>query len=167
MNVAPMQTGCRDQPLATLTRFREPNQRKRKSVKRRREVCALILRPGVLAGAGADACRLPRGPRLATWLRAGERAVRGFATVIPGYTEYMKTAISLPDDTYEEATRQAAELGISRSEFFARAARRYLQELAERSLTDQINKALQAAADDSNAAAAAAGRARLAGLDDW
>jgi metal-responsive CopG/Arc/MetJ family transcriptional regulator len=79
----------------------------------------------------------------------------------------MKTAISLPDDTYEEATRQAAELGISRSEFFARAARRYLQELAERSLTDQINQALQAAADDSNAAAAAAGRARLADLDDW
>jgi metal-responsive CopG/Arc/MetJ family transcriptional regulator len=79
----------------------------------------------------------------------------------------MKTAISLPDDTYQEATRQAAELGISRSEFFARAARRYLQELAERSLTDQINEALQAADDDSNAAAAAAGRARLAGLDDW
>jgi len=38
----------------------------------------------------------------------------------------VKTAISLPDDTYEQATRQAAELGISRSEFFARAARSYL-----------------------------------------
>jgi len=87
--------------------------------------------------------------------------------VIPGYTEDMKTAISLPDDTYEEATRQAAELGISRSEFFVRAARRYLEELAARSLTEQINEALRAAADDSNAAAAAAGRARLAGLDDW
>jgi metal-responsive CopG/Arc/MetJ family transcriptional regulator len=86
--------------------------------------------------------------------------------VIPGYTEGMKTAISLPDDTYEEATRKAAELGISRSEFFARAARRYLEELAARSLTEQINQALQAAAD-SNAAAAAAGRARLAGPDDW
>jgi metal-responsive CopG/Arc/MetJ family transcriptional regulator len=78
----------------------------------------------------------------------------------------MKTAISLPDDTYEEATRQAAELGISRSEFFARAARMYLDELASHSLTQQINEALQDA-DDSNAAAAAAGRARLAGLDDW
>lgn len=80
----------------------------------------------------------------------------------------MKTAISLPDDTYEEATRQAAELGISRSEFFARAARRYLEELASRSFTEQINEALQAAGDDdSNAVAAAAGRTRLAGLDDW
>ena len=77
--------------------------------------------------------------------------------VIPGYTRAVKTAISLPDDTYEQATRRAAELGISRSEFFARAARSYLDELASRSLTQQINEALQAAAgDDSNAAAAAA-----------
>lgn len=80
----------------------------------------------------------------------------------------MKTAISVPDDTYEEASRQAVELGISRSEFFARAARRYLEELASRSLTEQINEALQAAAaDDSNAVAAAVGRARLADPDDW
>jgi hypothetical protein len=55
----------------------------------------------------------------------------------------MKTAISLPDDTYEQATRQAAELGISRSEFFARAARSYLDQLAAHSLTQQINEALR------------------------
>ena len=80
----------------------------------------------------------------------------------------MKTAISLPDDTYEQASRRAAELGISRSEFFARAARRYLDELASQSLTQQINEALQAAGgDDSNAAAAAAGRSYLAAQDDW
>ena len=87
--------------------------------------------------------------------------------VIPGYTEDVKTAISLPDETYEQATRQAAELGISRSEFFARAARSYLDELASHSLTQQINEALQTAADDSNAAAAAASRRYLAGQDDW
>ena len=87
--------------------------------------------------------------------------------VIPGYTEDVKTAISLPDDIYEQATRQAAELGISRSEFFARAARSYLDELASHSLTQQINEALQTAGDDSNAAAAAAGRGYLAGQDDW
>ena len=80
----------------------------------------------------------------------------------------MKTAISLPDDTYAQATRRAAELGISRSEFFARAARRYLDELASPSLTQQIDEALQAAGgDDSNAAAAAVGRSYLAGQDDW
>lgn len=88
-------------------------------------------------------------------------------TVIPSYTEDVKTAISLPDDTYEQASKRAAELGISRSEFFARAARRYLDELASQSLTRQIDEALQAADDDSNAAAAAAGRSYLAGQDDW
>jgi metal-responsive CopG/Arc/MetJ family transcriptional regulator len=80
----------------------------------------------------------------------------------------MKTAISVPDDTFDQATKQAAELGISRSEFFTRAARRYLDELASRSLTEQVNDALQAArSDDSAAAAAAAGRKRLAAGDDW
>ncbi|MBV9446633.1 MAG: ribbon-helix-helix protein, CopG family [Streptosporangiaceae bacterium] len=79
----------------------------------------------------------------------------------------MKTAISLPEDIYEEATRQAAELGISRSEFFARAARSYLDQLASQSLTEQVNQALQNADDDSNAAAAGAGRRFLADQDDW
>ena len=79
----------------------------------------------------------------------------------------MKTAISLPDDTYEQATRRAAELGISRSEFFARAARRYLDELASQSLTRQINEALQTSDDDSSAAAAAAGRNYLAAQGEW
>ncbi len=80
----------------------------------------------------------------------------------------MKTAISVPDDTYERATRQAAELGISRSEFFSRAARRYLDELASRSLTEQVNEALRAAGtDDSAAAASAAGRRRLSAEDEW
>jgi metal-responsive CopG/Arc/MetJ family transcriptional regulator len=80
----------------------------------------------------------------------------------------MKTAISVPEDTFDQATKQAAELGISRSEFFTRAARRYLDELASRSLTEQVNDALQAAgSDDSAAAAAAAGRKLLATGDDW
>jgi metal-responsive CopG/Arc/MetJ family transcriptional regulator len=80
----------------------------------------------------------------------------------------VKTAISVPDDTFDQATKQAAEMGISRSEFFTRAARRYLDELASRSLTEQVNDALQAAGgDDSAATAIAAGRKLLAAGDDW
>jgi Arc/MetJ family transcription regulator len=90
------------------------------------------------------------------------------AMVIPGYTVGMKTAISVPDDTFEQATRRAAELGISRSEFFSRAVRRYLDELASRSLTEQVNQALTVAGDDDSAAAAAhVGRGRLATGDQW
>jgi len=37
--------------------------------------------------------------------------------VIPVIRVYVKTAISLPDETFEEATRRSRELGISRSEF--------------------------------------------------
>jgi metal-responsive CopG/Arc/MetJ family transcriptional regulator len=83
----------------------------------------------------------------------------------------MKTAISLPDETYDQATRKAAELGISRSEFFARAARRYLDDLAaesKQSLTQQINEALEiAGVDDTEDLAVAAGRRRLADEPDW
>ena len=100
-------------------------------------------------------------------VRADDVALAILIEVIPGYTEGMKTAISLPDDTYEQATRQAQELGISRSEFFARAARSYLDQLASRSLTQQIDEALRTGDDDSNAAGAAAGRRYLAGQDDW
>jgi antitoxin MazE6 len=74
----------------------------------------------------------------------------------------MKTAISVPDDIFEQASGQAAELGISRSEFFARAARKYLDELASQSLTSQIDQALETAGDDdSGAVAVAAGRRGL------
>jgi Ribbon-helix-helix protein, copG family len=79
----------------------------------------------------------------------------------------MKTAISLPETTFEQATKKARELGISRSEFFARAAELYLDELDGHSLTRQIDEALQAAGtDESGSAAVAAGRRRLA-EGDW
>ena len=80
----------------------------------------------------------------------------------------MKTAISLPDETYDRATRRAQELGMSRSEFFARAADHYLEELDRYSETDAINEALTAAeGDDSNAAAATAGLLMVADADGW
>lgn len=87
--------------------------------------------------------------------------------VIPGYTQCMKTAISVPDEIFNQVGSRAAELGISRSEFFTRAARQYLGQLADASLTQQIDAAIDAAGDDdSGHAAVAAGRAFLAGTDD-
>lgn len=79
----------------------------------------------------------------------------------------MKTAISVPDETFDRVEKQVAELGISRSEFFARAAKKYLDELESESITARINAALEAEGeDDSNAWAAAAGRRMLARMDD-
>ena len=81
--------------------------------------------------------------------------------VIPGYTHGVKTAISIPDATFERAERRARELGVSRSEFFTRAASRYLDDLDAESVTDQVDLALASldnTDDDSGADAVTVGR---------
>jgi hypothetical protein len=79
----------------------------------------------------------------------------------------MKTAISLPDDTFDRASRRARELGVSRSQFFAIAAQRYLDILDRESLTARIDQALALVGDDPETVAVIrAGRRRLA-RDDW
>lgn len=80
----------------------------------------------------------------------------------------MKTAISVPDETYHRASRRAGDLGMSRSEFFVRAAQRYLDELDAQSLTNQIDDALTRLdePDDATENAVALGRNLLAGTDD-
>lgn len=79
----------------------------------------------------------------------------------------MKTAISVPDDTFDRASRRASDLGMSRSEFFARAAQRYLDELDAQSLTDQIDSVLDhLGTSDEATDAVNAGLRTLAAVDD-
>lgn len=89
--------------------------------------------------------------------------------VIPGYTSGMKTAISLPDETFDRASRRAKELGMSRSEFFARAAVNYLDELDAKSLTARMDAALDliGETDESTELAVSAGRRVLGATDEW
>ena len=88
--------------------------------------------------------------------------------VIPGYTHGVKTAISVPDETFERVTRRAAALGMSRSEFFARAAQRFLDQLDAESLTDQIDSALETIDESADAQqdAVTVGRRVVATTDD-
>ncbi len=58
----------------------------------------------------------------------------------------MKTAISIPDDSFERVREHAERLGMSRSEFFTRAAERWVEELDDRRLTEVIDEALAATA---------------------
>jgi metal-responsive CopG/Arc/MetJ family transcriptional regulator len=60
----------------------------------------------------------------------------------------VKTAISIPDETFAQAEERAAALGMSRSEFFTRAVRRYLEHLEAESLTSRINMAIDMAWPD-------------------
>lgn len=61
----------------------------------------------------------------------------------------MKTAISLPDHTFTRVERAAKRLGVSRSEFFARAAERWLDDLDDDQTTNAINQALTGIEQDT------------------
>ena len=78
-------------------------------------------------------------------------------------------AISLPDETFDRASRRATKLGMSRSEFFARAAANYLDELDAKSLTAQMDAALDliGETDESTELAVDAGRRVLTDSDEW
>ena len=59
----------------------------------------------------------------------------------------MKTAISLPDPLFARIEAMAAEQGVSRSAFLARAAELYLERLDDDSLVERINAAIAAVGD--------------------
>jgi metal-responsive CopG/Arc/MetJ family transcriptional regulator len=61
----------------------------------------------------------------------------------------MKTAISVPDRIFARVENAAKRLGISRSEFFARAAERWADQLDQDDLTDRINAALEPGRDEN------------------
>ena len=69
------------------------------------------------------ASRLRRSARRVCWPRAAEcdrsAGLEGART--PGYTFGMKTAVSIPDDVFEDAERLASRLQTSRSKLYARA----------------------------------------------
>jgi metal-responsive CopG/Arc/MetJ family transcriptional regulator len=68
----------------------------------------------------------------------------------------MKTAISVPDKTFRRVDHAAERLGMSRSEFFARAAERWLDALEDDGTTEAINRAIVGVAADHAFTAAAA-----------
>ena len=51
----------------------------------------------------------------------------------------MKTAISIPDPVFQSAEAMARRLGLSRSEFYARAVAAYVSHYDETTLTEQLN----------------------------
>jgi metal-responsive CopG/Arc/MetJ family transcriptional regulator len=70
----------------------------------------------------------------------------------------MKTAISVPDETFQRVEQAAKRLGVSRSEFYARAAQSWLDALEDEDTTEAINLAVEGISSDSaftDAAAAA------------
>lgn len=66
------------------------------------------------------------------------------------YTRWVKTAISLPDELFEEVERTAERLGISRSELFARAARAYLDQHSPDKIRRSYDQAYQEAGHEDD-----------------
>lgn len=54
----------------------------------------------------------------------------------------MKTAVSIPDPVFDAAEELAARLRVSRSELYARALRKYIEERLDRNVTARLDEAL-------------------------
>jgi metal-responsive CopG/Arc/MetJ family transcriptional regulator len=82
----------------------------------------------------------------------------------------MKTAISIPDVTFDRVTRTARRLGMSRSELMTKATVAYLDDLESHDLTMEIDRVLGIVAIDAEAeqSVVEASKARLAEInDEW
>lgn len=80
----------------------------------------------------------------------------------------MKTALSLPDDLFDEAEALADRLGVSRSELYRRAVRHYVKLHDPEAVTRAIDRACDAAestTDDQAFARRAA--SRTAERNEW
>lgn len=75
------------------------------------------------------------------------------------YTFSMKTAVSIPDEVFEEAEQLARRMETSRSALYARALAEYIARHGTDQVTDLMNAALdEVAGTDGGFAAAAAQR---------
>ena len=80
----------------------------------------------------------------------------------------MKTAISISDATFERVERIARTHGMSRSQFYARAAARYADALEAGATTSLINAVLDAMdSDEDNDFVTAAAHQVLAEDEEW
>ena len=52
----------------------------------------------------------------------------------------MKTAISIPEEIFEEAERAAKKLGFSRSELYAKAVLNFVERYRRENLTEKLNE---------------------------
>ncbi len=78
----------------------------------------------------------------------------------------MKTAISLPDELYQEADAVAEQIGVSRSQLYATALAEYLAKFRSEGVTSQLNAVYAAAPDAADGALKAAAR-KSAGRASW
>ena len=107
-----------------------------------RQVVAGVARTPVAGPTCGDSCAI--GTSYAVTGQVKRDLVHGYN---PSYTASMKTAISVPDDVFEQAERAAKRLGLSRSELFTRAVQAFLATRLEQNITSSYNAAFGEAED--------------------
>lgn len=80
-----------------------------------------------------------------------------------GYTRSMKVAVSLPDDLFERADEIASQLGLNRSQLYARALEEFLRDRT----SDPVTATLDALADEFGAGAGMAAGRQLIERGGW
>ncbi len=78
----------------------------------------------------------------------------------------MKTAISLPDELFKQAERYAKEHGLSRSELFASALKKYLGERSGDAVTQALDSVYANESSKMDPAILQA-QARVIGDESW
>lgn len=78
----------------------------------------------------------------------------------------MKTAISVPDEVFEQAEQAAKRLKLSRSELYSRALSEYLARHTDSEVTAAINAAIGEAGQPRDPALAMHNRHRVLG-NEW
>lgn len=85
---------------------------------------------------------------------------------ISGYTQGMKTAVSIPDPVYRSAERFARRRGTSRSALYSRALSEYLARHASRDMTEAMNSVCADAGEKTDPFLSAAS-ARILKRSEW
>jgi len=78
----------------------------------------------------------------------------------------MKTAVSIPDDVFEEAERLAQRMKKSRSELYSRAIADYVARPAQDHVTEAMNQACAELGAETNGFVSAASR-RVLERTEW
>ena len=78
----------------------------------------------------------------------------------------MKTAVSIPDEVFEDAERLAKRLNRSRSEVYSRALAEYVARHTPDEVTEAMDRVLQELAEPANEFVSAAAR-RTLGRTEW
>lgn len=83
-----------------------------------------------------------------------------------GYTQGMKTAVSVPDEVFEKVERLARRARKSRSQVFSAALKEYVARHAPEEVTEAMNRVCEQLGDQHDAFIAAASR-RVMKRTEW